>query len=267
MLPSTSDPRPAGSSARQNSLLVTSGLLLIVGSLVALVLDARRSMAAAEPDQAAPAAAGPPAPTSTPDGNFNPPPDDDSDGGRGMRPAFLEQAWTEGSSSSAAAEPRIPTRIVIPAIELDAKVVPADSRLIKYQGKYYSQWVAPNTYAAGWHTYSATLGVPGNTVLNGHHNEFGEVFRHLVDLEVGDEIVLYSDDVPFSYQVALKLILPEKNQPAEVRLANAAWIMPTQDERLTLVTCWPYETNTHRLIIVAVPPGGAGTDLAPAGPP
>jgi sortase A len=39
----------------------------------------------------------------------------------------------------------------------------------------------------------------------------------------------------------------------EVRIANAKWIQPTSDERLTLVTCWPYTNNTHRLIIVARP--------------
>ena len=38
-----------------------------------------------------------------------------------------------------------------------------------------------------------------------------------------------------------------------VRRANAQWIAPTDDERLTLVTCWPYISNTHRLIIVAKP--------------
>jgi sortase A len=37
------------------------------------------------------------------------------------------------------------------------------------------------------------------------------------------------------------------------RLANALWIMPSKDERLTLITCYPYDSNTHRLIIVARP--------------
>jgi sortase A len=53
--------------------------------------------------------------------------------------------------------------------------------------------------------------------------------------------------------VSERHILPEKGQPLSVRLKNAAWIQPTTDERLTLVTCWPYTSNTHRLIIVARP--------------
>ena len=42
----------------------------------------------------------------------------------------------------------------------------------------------PDFFAAGWHTDSTPPGFPGNTVLNGHHNIYGEVFRDLdkVDL-------------------------------------------------------------------------------------
>jgi len=49
------------------------------------------------------------------------------------------------------------------------------------------------------------------------------------------------------------MILPERNEPVDTRLQNARWILPSADERLTLLTCWPYTTNTHRLIIVAIP--------------
>jgi len=145
----------------------------------------------------------------------------------------------------------IPDRLVIPAIQLDAPVVLAKLKDIEYQGKTYQQWIAPNIFAAGWHGTSAPLGVPGNTVLNGHHNVHGEVFGHLVDLKVGDLIQVYSGDKEFVYAIALKMILPERFQPLAVRLANAQWIEASPDERLTLITCWPYESNTHRLIIVA----------------
>jgi sortase (surface protein transpeptidase) len=55
------------------------------------------------------------------------------------------------------------------------------------------------------------------------------------------------------YRVEMNLILKERFQPVEVRLQNAAWILPSQDERLTLISCWPYESNTHRVVIVALP--------------
>ena len=49
------------------------------------------------------------------------------------------------------------------------------------------------------------------------------------------------------------MILPEKYEQIEVRMNNAQWILPSVDERLTLISCWPYETNTHRVIVVARP--------------
>lgn len=147
----------------------------------------------------------------------------------------------------------IPDRIVIPAIQLDAPAVPATLRTVAYLGKIYPQWKVPNFFAAGWSPASASLGVIGNTVLFGHHNSHSEVFGHLVDLQVDDLIVLYSGERKFNYVVVLKMILPERNEPVDIRLQNARWILPSQDERLTLLTCWPYTSNTHRLIIVAIP--------------
>lgn len=147
----------------------------------------------------------------------------------------------------------LPDRIVIPAIELDAPAVPATLRMIEYLGKTYPQWKVPNSFTAGWAPTSASLGISGNTVFFGHHNEYGEVFAHLVDLQVNDLIMVYSGEKKFAYIIALKMILPERNQPIQTRLQNAAWILPSADERITLLTCWPYTTNTHRLIIVAIP--------------
>jgi sortase A len=147
----------------------------------------------------------------------------------------------------------IPDRIVISAIQLDTPVKLATLNHIVLLGNPYQQWVPPNFFAAGWLATSAALGGTGNTVLIGHHNVHGEVFRHLVDLKVGDVILVYSGDKEFSYVITQRMILPERDQSLDVRLRNAQWIAPSQDERLTLVTCWPYENNTHRLIIVAKP--------------
>jgi len=45
----------------------------------------------------------------------------------------------------------------------------------------------------------------------------------------------------------------EDLRPGQVGQANARYINPTADERLTLVTCWPATGNSHRLIIIARP--------------
>lgn len=147
----------------------------------------------------------------------------------------------------------IPLRIVIPEISLDAPVGSVSLEKFIDGDETYYQWPVPNTFMAGWHDNSARLGQFGNTVLNGHHNVHGEIFRDLVDLEVGDEIVLYDSRSSYAYRVTAVERLAEQGQPMSVRMENAQWIAATTDERITLVTCWPYTANTHRLIVVAKP--------------
>ena len=146
-----------------------------------------------------------------------------------------------------------PNRIVIPAIGLDAPIVLAKHTIVTYDGERFPLWEVPDLFAAGWATNSAPLGVVGNTVLFGHHNTEGQVFKYLERLERNDLIVVYSDEKEFTYIVMLKMILPERNEPMDVKFQNARWILPSADERLTLLTCWPYTSNTHRLILVALP--------------
>jgi sortase A len=145
----------------------------------------------------------------------------------------------------------VPTRIVIPAINLDAPIEPVGWS----EANGVSMWDIPNHFAAGWLKTTAPIGSAGNTVLDGHHNIAGEVFRQLVDLKADDLIEVYSNDQVYAYRVTALHILPDRDQPIEVRRQNALWIQPTLDERLTLVTCWPYTNNTHRLIVVARPIG------------
>lgn len=161
------------------------------------------------------------------------------------------------SAAAAAQRPQTgePLRIVIPAIEVDAPISEIGLERLEDDGEVYYQWAVPPRYEAGWHNTSARLGQIGNTVLNGHHNIYGEVFRDLVDLEEGDEIILYDVSESYTYQVTEVEILPERGQPLEVRLENARWIETTTDERITLITCWPYTGNAYRLVVVAKPEG------------
>ncbi len=145
-----------------------------------------------------------------------------------------------------------PSRLIIDSVGIDSPIIPVGWQVVEQSGNQYSIWqVADN--AVGWHKTSATLGQPGNTVMAGHHNVQGEVFRDLVNVEVGDRVVVYSGDQKFEYVVDLKTIVKEKGEPLEVRQRNAQWISPTNDERLTFITCWPYTNNTHRVIVVAKP--------------
>lgn len=145
-----------------------------------------------------------------------------------------------------------PTRIVIPAINLDAPVVEVGWKVVERNGQWVTEWAVAD-YAAGFHIGSAYPGNVGNTVLSGHHNVRGKVFRYLVNVNPGDVIILYAEDRPYYYRVESKQILPEKYASDEQRQKNAELIGYFPDERLTLVTCWPYTSNTHRVVVIARP--------------
>ena len=145
-----------------------------------------------------------------------------------------------------------PTWIEAEAIGLYAPVVEVGWRLVPLGDVEVIEWEVPDD-AAGFHTGSAYPGQPGNTVISGHNNVAGEVFRCLIDLEVGDRVTVYVGETPHHYWVVQKEIVREFGASEEQRRENAKWIAPTGDERLTLVTCWPYSGNSHRLIVVALP--------------
>jgi sortase A len=111
----------------------------------------------------------------------------------------------------------------------------------------------PNAFTVGWSDLSEPVGVRGNIVWVGHNNIYGEVFKNLWDLEVGDEIILRGPTSERIYKVEQRAVFEEKDQPLEVRLANAHWVGTVPRQQLTLVTRWPYLINSHRIIIVALP--------------
>jgi sortase A len=166
------------------------------------------------------------------------------------KPARAPREAAENAFPPPASEP--PGRIIVPSIELDSEIVPIGWYIVEQENGPLSMWKVAD-YAVSWHKTSAYPGHGGNVVLNGHHNIKGEVFRYLVDIEAGDRVLLYVGDQAYYYEVSEKMILKEKGEPPEVRRQNAAWIAATEDERLTMVTCWPYTNNTHRLVVVARP--------------
>ncbi len=168
-------------------------------------------------------------------------------------PLVEAEAGQEAPDPAPPAEPAQPLRILIPALDIDAPVERAGLQEKQSGGRTYAQWSVPNSYAAGWHESSAPLGQPGNTVLNGHNNVHDAIFADLTQLAVGEQIVLVGAELAVAYRVVHHELLQEEGMPLRDRVRNARWIAETDDERLTLVTCWPNTTNSHRLIVVAEP--------------
>lgn len=151
------------------------------------------------------------------------------------------------------AKPVLPNRLVIPVIKADMPVVELGWSTKKdASGAIFSEWDVAD-FAAGWHKNSALPGEQGNIVLSGHNNIKGAVFRQLDQLKRGDDIQLLSGKREFSFIVDEVLIVPEKYASDEQRRENASYIRETTDDRLTLVSCWPRNDNTHRIIVIARP--------------
>ena len=129
------------------------------------------------------------------------------------------------------------TRIVAESIGMDSDIIPVGWQKQMINSEWVNVWTVAD-YAAGWHSNSVLPGQGGNVVLSGHHNIKGEVFRHIVDMEPGSVVTLYNDQQQaYNYIIEDKFIVKDKGEPDAVRQANAKWIGPFNEERLTLVTC------------------------------
>jgi LPXTG-site transpeptidase (sortase) family protein len=157
------------------------------------------------------------------------------------------------SANAPALNSTFPTRLSIPSIDLDSAVVPVGWTPVVINGQTYGQWDTADN-EVGWHNLSANLGEVGNTVLAGHSDINSRVFQNLEYVNIDDEITVISgaDQQPYRYRVTQKVLVQEVGVSLETRIQNARWIAPTDDERLTLLTC-SQPGATHRLIVVAYP--------------
>lgn len=177
------------------------------------------------------------------------------------KPTFT--ATPAATPSQLDAAPAVPTKLLIPAIGLEAPIIEVHSKQLTIDGQVVSTWAVPDHFAVGWHQTSALPGEGGNTVLNGHQSIHEGVFRDLSALQLNAEITVYVGDTAHHYRVSERHLLPEEGQPLHSRVENARWIMPTREERLTLVTCAPDARSTHRLIVVALPSEAGPEPAAP----
>lgn len=120
-------------------------------------------------------------------------------------------------------------RIRIPAISVDAPIVMGDGEEQLKKG-------------VGQYIYSPNPGQNGNLVLSAHNDVFGEIFRDLDKLEPGDEVIVYTNQRAYTYIVQQQQVVG----PLQVEV-----MAPTADPVVTLISCYPYMVNTHRIVISA----------------
>ncbi|OCA82405.1 hypothetical protein A8F94_21105 [Bacillus sp. FJAT-27225] len=99
-------------------------------------------------------------------------------------------------------------------------------------------------YGAGHLTGTAYPGEAGNAAIAAHRSRsFGRMFNRLGELESGDSIVIKNKQQTYKYKVfKISIVTPVDTS---VLRGNG------DDRMLTLITCDPVDTATHRLIIHA----------------
>jgi sortase A len=120
-------------------------------------------------------------------------------------------------------------RIQIPALGIDAPIVQGDESEQLKKG-------------VGQQIGTADLGQVGNMVLAGHNDTYGEVFRYLDQLKPGDLVIIFSSTRKYTYVVEEWTLV----EPDQVDV-----MAPTNYERVTLISCYPYLVDNQRIIVVA----------------
>ena len=157
-------------------------------------------------------------------------------------------------SAQAAKSPTV-TRVAIPSISVDSKVVEVGWDVEQQGDQQVAIWQVAK-YAVGQHRGSANPGEGGNVVLAGHVGGYGKVFKDLFYVKPGDQITLYSNGQQYLYTVQKRLLVTEEGVSAEQHATNAELIAPTDHEMVTMVTCWPAtgrDKFTQRVVVQAVP--------------
>ncbi len=100
-------------------------------------------------------------------------------------------------------------------------------------------------FSLGHMPETADLGTIGNAVVAGHRSHsFGSFFNRLDEVEVGDTIEVKSSEGDYVYEVYETKIV----EPTDLSVLRGS----SNHRVLTLITCTPLYTSTHRLIVHAV---------------
>jgi len=155
-------------------------------------------------------------------------------GGFGDETAQITTTPTVTPTPTVPLEMRLPTRLRIPAMSLDSPVHEVSVNMGTWE-------VSPMDI--GHHFGTGNPGERGNVVLAGHRDINSALFRELDRLWPGDEIFVSNSLGEHRYIVNESLVV----SPDYIEVMD-----PTDDSRVTLITCTPIGLATQRLVVTAV---------------
>jgi len=165
---------------------------------------------------------------------------------------LVHALWYAPDSEVATAAPyvaatsTIPTRLIIPALNINANVQDVGLTAAGAMG-------TPNNFTdVAWYKLGPEPGQLGSAVIDGHVDNglsLAGVFKHLVDIKVGDDVYVQEEDgSKLHFTVTDVETYPYENAP------NEQIFEQTDAARLNLITCegvWvpAGRTYDHRLVV------------------
>ena len=146
----------------------------------------------------------------------------------------LFQAWAEEPVASETGEVAVGegiARIVVPRLGLDAIVV-----------ELWGLDDAENLKRGPGHIPgTAYPGQPGNVVISGHRTTYGAPFKHLEQIEPGDEIILITADNEYTYEAdEQRIVLP----------TDLTVLEQGEEAKVTLTACHPWYSAAQRIVVI-----------------
>ncbi len=121
-------------------------------------------------------------------------------------------------------------RLVIPEINVDQSIV---------QGV---DWEALRLGIGQLNNGVTPADTSGNVVLSAHNDIYNEIFRHLDQLEPGDEFQIFTQTQVYSYVIT----------GWDVFEPNEVHVLESRDgPTATLISCYPYKVDDQRIVVFA----------------
>jgi LPXTG-site transpeptidase (sortase) family protein len=102
--------------------------------------------------------------------------------------------------------------------------------------------IAP-AYGVTRFAYSVPFGTPGTTMVYGHDDMYGSIFRYLALVRPGDVVRVATAHHRFTYVVRSVSTV----SPTDVGMLTVPRTRPT----LALISCTPYWVDSQRVVVIA----------------
>lgn len=143
---------------------------------------------------------------------------------------LVESQWIAPNISRPPPTAETALRLTIPALNLNQAIVQGVDWAALQQG-------------VGQLVNGVNPGDPiGNVVLAAHNDIYGQIFRHLDQLEPGDQFQIQTQSNSYTYTVTETRIV----EPTDVSVLASRGTATA-----TLISCYPYQVNTQRIVVFA----------------